>query len=120
MIRQIVETSTPLLSDPHKSINSYNHKTMAAIATKFALWEVPALDTLKDTRAYILREKVNNMENLSREEKNWISYQVSHNTYFKSGIPVRGWRFDFSDILKTYLVNHTAVGTNTSQSTRQH
>lgn len=74
---------------------------MAAIATKFALWEVPTLDTLKDTRAYILREKVNNRESLSREEKNWISYQVN----LKSGIPVRGWRFDFSDILKTFLVN---------------
>lgn len=61
---------------------------MAAIATKFALWEVPALDTLKDAKAYILRQKVNNKEKLSREEKNWISYQVNHNTYFKSGIPV--------------------------------
>ena len=46
---------------------------MAAIATKFALWEVPALDTLKDAKAYILRQKVNNREKLSREEKNWIS-----------------------------------------------
>lgn len=36
---------------------------MAAIATKFALWEVPALDTLKDAKAYILRQKVNNKEN---------------------------------------------------------
>ena len=50
---------------------------MAAIATKFALWEVPALHTLKDTRAYILRQKVNNRISLSREEKNWISYQVN-------------------------------------------
>lgn len=47
---------------------------MAAIATKFALWKVPALDTLKDAKAYILRQKVNNKEKLSREEKNWISY----------------------------------------------
>ena len=78
---------------------------MAAIATKFALWEVPALDTLKAAKAYILRQKVNNKEKLSREEKNWISYQVNHNTYFKSAIPVSGWRFDFSDILKTFLVN---------------
>ncbi len=101
MIRQIVETSTPSLSDPHKFIHSLIHTTMAAIATKFALWEVPTLDTLKDTRAYILREKVNNRETLSREEKNWISYQVN----LKSGLPVRGWRFDFSDILKTFLVN---------------
>ena len=61
---------------------------MAAIATKFALCEVPALHTLKDAKAYILRQKVNNKEKLSREEKNWISYQVNHNTYFKSGIPV--------------------------------
>lgn len=29
---------------------------MAAIATKFILWEVPALDTLMDAKAYILRE----------------------------------------------------------------
>lgn len=40
MIRQIVETSTPSLSDPHKFIHSLIRTTMAAIATKFALWEV--------------------------------------------------------------------------------
>ena len=78
---------------------------MEAIATKFVNFGVRPLEDLQDTKAYILRTRLNNNGRLSREEKNWISYQVNHNTYFKSGIPVRGWRFDFSDILKTFLVN---------------
>ena len=43
-------------------------------------------------------------EKLTREEKNWVTEKVNHNTYFKSAIPLQGYRFDFSDILKTYVV----------------
>ena len=49
--------------------------------------------------------KVNNGEVLNREEKNWITEKVNGNTYFKSAIPLQGWRFDFSDILRTFLVS---------------
>ena len=74
------------------------------IATRFVSWGVCTLNQLKDTRAYILRQKLNEKQPLSRAEKNWITYQVNHNSYFKNAIPVMGYRFDFSDVLKTFLV----------------
>lgn len=77
---------------------------MTAIATKFVKWDVPELDTLKGSKVYRLREKVNAGEKLSREEKNWIAENANRNSYFKYAIPLRGYRFDFSDILKTYVV----------------
>ena len=77
---------------------------MKPIATKFVSWDVQPLVNLKDSKVYILRQKVNENVKLTREEKNWITYQVNHNTYFNYGIPVMGWRFDFSDILKTFVV----------------
>jgi len=77
---------------------------MTAIATKFVKWEVPELDTLKGSKVYQLREKLNAGEKLNREEKNWIAENVNRNSYFKSAIPLSGYRFDFSEILKTYVV----------------
>ena len=74
------------------------------IATKFVAWEVPALETLQGSKVYMLRQKVSDREPLSREEKDWITEQVNHNTYFRSAIPLQGWRFDFADILRTYIV----------------
>lgn len=74
------------------------------IATKFVVWEVPALETLRDTKTYKLRIKVNSNKKLSRDEKDWITKQVNGNAYFKNAIPLQGWRFDFSDILRTYIV----------------
>lgn len=75
-----------------------------AIATKFVKWDIPELDTLKSAKVYQLREKVNAGEKLSREEKDWITQNVNRNSYFKSAIPLSGYRFDFSEILKTYIV----------------
>ena len=68
----------------------------AAVATKFVKWEVPTLESLHECKVYRLRMKVNNGEVLNREEKNWITEKVNGNTYFKSAIPLQGWRFDFS------------------------
>ena len=65
----------------------------AAVATKFVKWEVPTLESLHECKVYRLRMKVNNGEVLNREEKNWITEKVN------------GWRFDFSDILRTFLVS---------------
>ena len=31
--------------------------------------------------------------------------KVNSNTYFKNAVPLQGWRFDFSDVLRTYLVS---------------
>lgn len=74
------------------------------IATKFVKWDVPELDTLKGSKVYQLREKVNAEERLSREEKNWITENINRNSYFKNAIPLSGYRFDFSEILRTYIV----------------
>ena len=78
--------------------------TTTAIATKFVKWDIPELDTLKGSKVYLLREKVNAGGKLTREEKNWIAENVNRNSYFKSAIPLSGYRFDFSEILKTFVV----------------
>ena len=77
---------------------------MNTIATKFVRHEVPELKTLKNAKAYQLREKLNNGGKLIRAEKNWIAEAVNRNTYFKKAIPIMGYRFGFEDILKTYVV----------------
>lgn len=77
---------------------------MKAIATKFVKWDIQPLESLQGSKVYNLRLKLNNNGKLSREEKDWITEQVNHNTYFRSAIPLLGWRFDFSDVLKTFLV----------------
>ena len=76
-----------------------------AMATKFVAWEVPTLEALKGSKVYILREKLNNGGQMNREEKDWLTEKVNSNTYFKSAVPLQGWRFDFSDVLRTYLVS---------------
>ena len=75
------------------------------VATKFVVWEVPNLENLQDSKVYGLRAKLNKGEKLNREEKDWLTRAVNSNTYFKSAVPLQGWRFDFSDILRTFLVN---------------
>ena len=75
-----------------------------AIATKFVAWEVPTLEALKGSKVYILREKLNNGGQMNREEKDWLTEEVNSNTYFKSAVPLQGWMFDFSDILRTFIV----------------
>ena len=77
---------------------------MTAIATKFVSWDVQPLERLQETNAYKLRMKVINGEKLNRDEKNWITGHVNNNPYFRNSIPLEGWRFDFSDILKTFVV----------------
>lgn len=74
------------------------------IATKFVKWDVQPLESLKGSRAYTLRERLNNGGELNRDDKNWLAECVNRNTYFKLSVPVMGWRFDFSDILKKFVV----------------
>jgi len=78
--------------------------TMSSIAHKFVTWEIPELSTLTESKVYGLREKLNRGDKLCREEKNWITERVNNNAYFKNAIPLLGYRFDFSDVLKTYIV----------------
>lgn len=75
-----------------------------AIATKFVSHEIPELETLKSSKVYQLREKLNKGERLSRAEKNWIAEAVNRNAFFKKAIPLMGYRFEFEDILKAYVV----------------
>lgn len=77
---------------------------MNSIAIKFVKWEIPPLETLTGSKVYALRQRLNAGDKLTRDEKNWITENVNHNTYFKSAVPLSGWRFDFSDVLKTYIV----------------
>ena len=77
---------------------------MTAIATKFVNWDIQPLESLQETNVYKLRVKVINGEKLNRYEKKWITEQVNQDTYFKNSILSGGWRFDFSDVLKTFVV----------------
>lgn len=75
-----------------------------AIAIKFVSHEVPELETLKTSKVYQIREKLNKGEKLSRAEKNWIAEAVNRNAFFNRAVPLMGYRFGFDDILKTYVV----------------
>lgn len=77
---------------------------MRQIATKFVQWDVPELEKLKDSKVYRLREHLDNDGILTREDKNWLTRNVRECCYFKRGIALMGYYFDFSDVLKRYFV----------------
>lgn len=77
---------------------------MNEIAIKFVKWDVQPLENLTGSKVYELRQRLNTGKKIDRDEKNWITEKVNNNTYFRSAIPLGGWRFDFSDVLKTYVV----------------
>ena len=91
-------------SPSHYRINSGARACECAVATKFVQREVHPLETLCACEAYLLRVKLNRGEAMSREEKDWLCEAVNSNTYFRTAIPVMGYRFDFFDVLKKYLV----------------
>lgn len=55
-------------------------------------------------KVYQLRVQLNEGTPMSRQQKNWLTDNVNSNTYFKRAVPLMGYRFDFSDILKRYFV----------------
>lgn len=75
------------------------------IAVKFVSWDIPTLDTLENSIVYALRVKLNNGATMDRAEKNWLAENVRSNSYFRTAVPLQGYRFDFSDVLHRYLVN---------------
>ncbi len=75
-----------------------------SVAYKFVNWDVPASESLRNSRVYQLRLQLDRDECITREEKNWINQNVNSNTYFKSAIPLQGYCFDFSDVLKHFWV----------------
>ena len=80
-------------------------KSEQVLAIKFVQWDVPPLESLCNSKVYLLRVKLNRGEMMSREEKDWLCEAVNSNTYFRTAVPLQGYRFDFFDILKKYLVN---------------
>jgi len=74
------------------------------IATPFVSHVIPELQTLRNSKVYLLREKLNKGEKLQRAEKDWIAQNLNSNTFFKNAVPLMGYRFDFSDILRKFLV----------------
>lgn len=75
-----------------------------AIATKFVCHDIPELETLKSSKVYLLKDKINKGEKMNRAEKNWLAEKVNRNAFFKKAIPLQGYRFGFEDVLKTYIV----------------
>ena len=92
-------------SSSHYRINSVAEKSEQVLAIKFVQWDVPSLESLCKSKVYLLRAKLNRGECMSREEKNWLCEAVNSNTYFHTAVPLQGYRFDFFDVLKKYLVN---------------
>lgn len=92
-------------SSSHYRISSGVGASERAVATKFVQWEVQPLETLSSCKAYLLREQLNRGKAMSREDKDWLCEAVNSNTYFRTAVPVMGYRFDFFDVLKKYLVN---------------
>lgn len=78
---------------------------MERLATIFVEWEPIPYDQAAQSRAAQLRASINSKQNLSRNDKDFITKNANENCYFKDSIPVGGWRFNFSDILRRYLVN---------------
>ena len=61
-----------LISAKNNTIKN-NEMNTQPIAVKFVTWEVDPLDTLKDSRVYGLRLRLNNGDKMSREDKNWLA-----------------------------------------------
>lgn len=76
-----------------------------SIAVKFVNWEISPLDTLRNSRVYNLRERLNSGEKMNREDKNWLAENLRGNAYFRTAVPLLGYRFDFSDVIRKFLVN---------------
>lgn len=75
------------------------------IATKFVSWDVSPLEILQNNLVYKLREKLNGNSKMNREEKNWLAEKMLNNIHFRTVVPLMGYRFDFSDVLRKFLVN---------------
>jgi len=66
------------------------------------------ITAVQNSKVYAIMEKVNNGEDLSREDARFITEGVNTNSYFKTAIPLLGWKFDFSDVLNCYWVQDKA------------
>ena len=92
-------------SSSHYRISNDLSVSEQPLASKFVQWDVNPLESLQASKVYLLRVKLNRGERMSREEKDWLCEAVNSNSYFRTAVPLQGWRFDFFDVLKKYLVN---------------
>ena len=77
---------------------------------KFVSWEIDPLENLKGTKVFEIYNKLQNGEKLTREEKDYIFSNLQNNAYSRTGVPVLGWMFDFSEFLKSYWVKTRNYG----------
>ena len=82
-------------SSSHYRINPTAEKSEQVLAIKFVQWNVPPLESLCNSKVYLLRAKLNRGERMSREKKDWLCEAVNSNTYFRTAVPLMGYRFDF-------------------------
>ena len=112
MDKQKVNTTSSMKEKVYSSFSHYRISSgvggsacVPAVATKFVQWDTPQLESLCTSKVYLLREKLNRGERMSRDEKDWLCQAVNSNTYFRTAVPLMGYRFDFFDVLNKYLVN---------------
>ena len=77
MDKQKVNTTSPMdrkgySSSSHYRINPVVEQSWQVLATKFVQWDVPSLESLCDSKVYLLRAKLNRGERMSREDKEWL------------------------------------------------
>lgn len=118
MDKQKVYTTSSMKKKGYSSSSHYRIKSVVGqseqvLATKFVQWNVEPLESLSSSKVYLLRAKLNRGEVMSREDellrallekKDWLCEAVNSNTYFRTAVPLMGYRFDFLDVLKKYLV----------------
>lgn len=110
MNKQNVNTTSSMKEKGYSSTSHYRISNDLSVseqplASKFVQWDVNPLESLQASKVYLLRVKLNRGELMSREEKDWLCEAVNSNSYFRTAVPLQGWRFDFFDVLKKYLVN---------------
>lgn len=71
---------------------------------KFVSWDVPALETYKGAKVYIIMDKLNRTEKLTRDEKDYI---YNHGQGY---IDLMGYRYNFKPYMHKYLVNYKYIG----------
>lgn len=64
------------------------------------------IEDLSGTKVYQIREKLNNKQKLTREEKNWVTKKMyEHRCLYSFGrIALMGWYFLFDDVCTKYVV----------------
>ncbi len=71
---------------------------------KYDLSSDATLESLQNTKPYILRNKINNGEKLSADEKLYIAQACKDCTFSNKGFSYMGWYFDFSDVMRAFLI----------------